>query len=57
MNLEKFLEMGPIAINSIPGLMGLTLEESDSLISELLKKKNKYTMVQNGSQRYLSLRE
>jgi hypothetical protein len=57
-NLENFVKMGPIHVDNIPGLMGISDNESKELVNYLVKEKHHlYQLLINGNSRFLSLKE
>jgi hypothetical protein len=57
-NLENFVKMGPIHVDNIPGLMGISDDESKELVNYLVKEKhNLYQILINGKSSFLSLKE
>jgi hypothetical protein len=57
-NLENFVKMGPIHIDNIPGLMGISVDESKELVNYLVKEKHQlFQLLINGNSRFLTLKE
>ncbi|OLS27770.1 MAG: hypothetical protein HeimC3_02380 [Candidatus Heimdallarchaeota archaeon LC_3] len=56
-NLENFIQMGPILISSISGLMGIPENESEILVNYLINnKKGIYYTISKENNRFIALR-
>lgn len=56
-NLENFIQMGPILVSTISGLMGIPENESQNLVNHLISnKKDIYCIVSEGNNRFIALR-